>query len=56
VGKEDEASENEDESGEFSEESYEDIRMQQFYDMSEEEKESLKCDELFCLYLRHMSK
>jgi hypothetical protein len=41
---------------EFSEESYEDIRMQHFFDMSDEEKENLKCDELFCLYLRHMSK
>jgi hypothetical protein len=30
--------------------------MSEFYEMNDDKKENMKCDELFCLYLRHMSK
>lgn len=34
-----------------------DERMRQFvFEMTEEQKDQLSCDEVFCLYLRHVSK
>jgi hypothetical protein len=41
---------------EVSESKFIDERITQFANMTEEEKEEMNCDEIFCLYLRTMSK